>query len=63
MYLVLLNLNITKTAIYYEVGMTTLKLWEQCKLYYTDMNSFILQVKSENVYADLAENIEKRFDT
>ena len=46
-----------------NVSMTTQKLWEQCKLYYTDMSSFILQVKSENVYADLAENIEKRFDT
>ena len=46
-----------------NVGITTLKLWEQCKLHYTDMSSFILQVKSENVYADLAENIEKRFDT
>ena len=28
-----------------------------------DMNSFIFHEKPENVYADLAEDVETRFDT
>ena len=33
------------------------------KLCYTDKNSFIIYIKLEDVYEDLAEDVEKRFDT
>ena len=43
--------------------MTTQKVWRQGKLCYTDFNSFIVHVKSEDVYADIAGVVEKKFDT
>ena len=37
-------------------SMKTMQHW------YTDTESFIVDMKSEDVYADLAEDIETRFD-
>ena len=33
------------------------------KLCYMDTDSFIIHVKTENVYEDIADHVEKRFDT
>ena len=39
------------------------KYGNKAKLCYTDMDSFIVHVKLEDVYADLTGNVEKRLDT
>ena len=47
-----------------SIGMTTQnQSVETRQLFCTDMNSFIVYVKPEGVYADLAEGGEKIFDT
>ena len=33
------------------------------KLCYTDTDSFIIHIKTEDVYKDIANDVEKRFDT
>ena len=33
------------------------------KLYYMDTDSFIIHIKNEDVYEDIANDVEKRFDT
>ena len=39
------------------------KYGENAKLYYIDTDSFIVHVKTENISTDIAEDVEKRFDT
>ena len=39
------------------------KTGEKAKLCYTDKETFIFQIKSEDIYADLAGDVKKRFDT
>ena len=39
------------------------KYQENAKLCYIDTDSFIIYIKSEDVYEDIADNVEKRFDT
>ena len=39
------------------------KYQENAKLCYIDKDSFILYIKSEDVYEDIADNVEKKFDT
>ena len=36
---------------------------KKAKLCYTDANSFIVYVKRDHIYKDIAENVETRFDT
>ena len=36
---------------------------ENANLCYMDTNSFIVPVKTENIYKDIAEDVEARFDT
>ena len=31
--------------------------------YYMDTGSFIIHIKTEDVYEDIADNVKKRFDT
>ena len=33
------------------------------KLCYMDTDSFIVQVKTDDIYKDIGEDVEKRFDT
>ena len=40
-----------------------LKYGNNVKLCYMDMDSLLLQAKSEEVYADIEENVEKRFNS
>ena len=39
------------------------KYGENAKLYYMDTDSLIFHVKTENILKDIAEDVEKRFDT
>ena len=36
---------------------------KKTKLCYMDTDSFIVYIKTEDVYEDIADDIEKRFDT
>ena len=39
------------------------KYSEKAKLYYIYTNSFIIHVKTDDIYKDIAEDVETRFDT
>ena len=39
------------------------KYGENTKLCYVDTDSFIVHVKTEDIYKDLAEDVEAKFDT
>ena len=36
---------------------------EKAKLSYMDTDSFIVYIKADNIYKDIAEDVEIRFDT
>ena len=36
---------------------------EKAKLCYIDIDSFIVYIKTEDIYSDTAEDVESRFDT
>ena len=38
------------------------KYVEKTKLYYMDIDSFILYIKTDDFYIDIAEDLETRFD-
>ena len=39
------------------------KYGEKAKLCYVDTDSFIVQIKRDDIYKDIAEDVETRFDT
>ena len=39
------------------------KYVEKVKLYYIDTDSFTVYIKSDDLYKDIAEDVETRFDT
>ena len=39
------------------------KYGETAKICYTDTNSFIVHVKTDDIYKEIAEDVETRFDT
>ena len=39
------------------------KYGDNLKLCYMDTNSFIMRIKTEDFYKDIANDVEKRFDT
>ena len=39
------------------------KYGENAKMCYMDTDSFIVHVKTDNIYKDIAEDVETRFDT
>ena len=45
-----------------SIGMLKRKCGDKAKLCYTDTDSFIVHVKSEEICADLAGDVEERFD-
>ena len=63
--LVYLGLSmLSKTATYrFWFNNINRKYGEKEKLCYMDTDSFIVHVKTENVYGDIAKDVEKRFDT
>ena len=38
------------------------KYKENVKLYYMDTNSFVVYIKTEEIYSDIAKDVERRFD-
>ena len=39
------------------------KYGEKAKLYYMDTNSFIVDIKADDIYKDIEEHVQTRFDT
>ena len=63
-YLDLSILEITKTIMYeFWYDYVKPKYDENEKLCYLDTDSFIIHIKYEDVYKDIANDVEKRFDT
>ena len=62
-YLGLLILNVSKIEIYeFWYDYVKPKYRENAKVRYIDTDSFIVQVKADDIYKDIAEDVETRFD-
>ena len=63
-YLGLLILEITKALIYeFWYDYMKPKYSDNVKLCYMDTDSFIMHIKTEDFYKDIANDVEKRLDT
>ena len=63
-YLVLLILDLSKTQTYeFWYDYIKPKYGEKVKLCYVDTGCFIVHVKTEDIYKDIAEDVDTRFDT
>ena len=63
-YLGLSILEISKILMYeFWYGYMKSKYGDNVKLCYTDTDSFIMNIKTEDFYKDIANDAEKRFDT
>ena len=64
LYLGLPKIDLSKNVMYeFWQDYVKLKYDENVNLCYMDTNSFIVPVKTENIYKDIAEDVEARFDT
>ena len=64
LYLGLSILEISKTLMYeFWYDYIKPKYQGNIKLCYMDTDSFIIYIKTEDVYENMADNVEKRFDT
>ena len=63
-YLVFSILDLSK-AVMYEIWYDYIKpkYGKKAKLCYMDSDSFIIHIKTEDFYKDIADDVEKRFDT
>ena len=63
-YLGLSILDLSKTVMYeFWYDYVRQKYRENAKLCYKDTDNFIVHVKTDNIYKDIAEDIETKFDT
>ena len=63
-YLGLSILEISKTLMYeFWYDYIKPKYGDNVKLCYIDTDSFIMHIKTEDFYKDIADDVEKRFDT
>ena len=63
-YLSLSILEISKTLMYeFWYDYVKPKYGDNVKLCYMDTDSFIMSIKAEDLYKDIADDVEKRFDT
>ena len=63
-YLGLSILEINKILMYkFWCDYIKTKYQDIVKLSYMDTVSFIIHIKTENIYEDIANNVDKRFDT
>ena len=63
-YLGLSVLEISKTLMYgFWYNYMKQKYGDNVKLCYMDTDSFIMHIKTEDFYKDIADDVEKRFDT
>ena len=57
-------LDLSKTAMYeFWYNYVKSKYGENAKLCYMDTDSFIVHLKTEDMYKDIAEDVERRFET
>ena len=63
-YLILLILDLSKTVMY-EIWYDYLKskYGKKTKLCYMDTDSFIIHIKTEDIYKNISEDVKKRFNT
>ena len=62
-YLGLSILDLGKTVMYeFQFDYVKPKYGKKAKLCYMDTDSFIFQVKTEDIYRDIEEDVETRFD-
>ena len=64
LYLGLSIFNLSKTVMnefWYDYVKS--KYGEKAKLCYMDMDSFIVHIKADDIYKDIAEDVETRFET
>ena len=63
-YLGLSILDLSKTVMYeFWYDYVKPKYGENAKLCYMDTDRFIVYLKTENIYIDITEDVETRFDT
>ena len=63
-YLGLSILNLSKTVLYeFCYNYIGPKYGEKAKLCYVDSSTFIIYIKTGDIYKDVAEDVETRFDT
>ena len=63
-YFGLLILNLIKTIMYeFWYDYVKPKYDKKAKLCYMDSDSFVVHVKKDDIYKDIAEDVETRFDT
>ena len=63
-YLGLSILEISKTSMYeFLYDYIRLKYQNNAKLYYIDTKSFIIQIKTEDVYEDIGDDLKNWFGT
>ena len=63
-YLGLSILDLSKTVMYeFWYDYLKPKYGENLKICYMDTNSFIAHVETDDIYKDIAEDVEKRFNT
>ena len=63
-YLALPMLDLSKTVIYeFWYDYIKPKYGENAKFCYMNTDSFIVHVKIDDIYKDIAEDVETRFDT
>ena len=63
-YLGMLLLDISKTLMYeFWYDYIKSKYGNRAELCYTDTDSFVIYIKTEDFYEDIANNVEKWFDT
>ena len=61
-YLGLLILDLSKILMYeFQYDYVKPKYSEKVKLCYMDTDSFISHMKTENIYKDIAEDVQSRF--
>ena len=64
LYLGLPKIDLSKNVMYeFWQDYVKLRYDENANLCYMDTNSFIVPVKTKNIYKDIAEDVEARFDT
>ena len=63
-YLGLSILDLSKTVMYeFWYDYVKPKYGEKAKLFYMDKDSFIFHVKTDDIYKDIADDVETRFGT
>ena len=63
-YSVLSILDLSKTVLYdFWYDYLKSKYGENAKICYVDTDSFNVNVKTDDIYKDIAEDVEERFDT